>query len=212
MAVLLLLFAAVGAAFMLVQREALETQRERLLSDTHSHFAARVAALDRSWLESGYAIGQQLDLWQAEAGGLAAEVRAARLRTLMATLLDQGAYSHAAIVGADGKTAFQLGTRSQDALALPETVDSRGLGWVYSERDRTAYRTVSSPVHPPGRPVTLVLYVPLDNALLGRLAYPLTQLELQRQGVRIAASGSVDRPRNVGMSDEPQDERAVVMS
>ena len=185
---LVLVFVAVSAAFALFTRSVIQHGLEHQQRDTGSHFEARIRALDQGWRQSAFSVRQQAELWQVDVERLPEVVAEARLRALMTTLLDQGEFTHAAIVGDAGQVLFRYGTRSQDLLALPADSDAAGLGWVYSDRDRTVYRTVTGPVRQAGRPAQLLLYVPLDNALLAQLAYPNTQLDLLHEGQKVATS------------------------
>ena len=187
---LVLVFVAVAAAFALVTRSVIENGLEQQRLDTRSHFETRIRTLDQGWQQTAYSVRQQSELWQVDAERLPEPVAEARLRALLTTVLDQGDFTHAVIVGDAGQVLFRYGTRSQDVPAVPADSDSAGLGWVYSERDRTVYRTLGGPVQHAGRPARMLLYAPLDNALLARIAYPSTQLDLLN-GERVVAKSDV---------------------
>ncbi|MBX9794917.1 MAG: hypothetical protein K2Y02_11520, partial [Burkholderiaceae bacterium] len=209
---LVLVFVAVAAAFALFTRSVIDNELQHQRRDTGSHFEARIQTLDQGWRQMAFSMRQQTELWQVDVARLPEAVAEARLRALLTTLLDQGEFTHAAIVGDAGQVLFRYGTRSQDLLALPSDSDAAGLGWVYSDRDRTFYRTVIGPVRHAGRPAQLLLYVPIDNALLAQLAYPNTQLDLLNEGKVVATSDAgalVSSPRASAVSGDQRTNLSV---
>jgi signal transduction histidine kinase/ActR/RegA family two-component response regulator len=190
LAILLTIFIGVAASFGLVAIHVITQAREQRLLDARAYFVTRIGSMDQGWRMGAFAVRQQLELWQAGPAAASADARDARMRALMITLLDQSEYTHAVITDGNGTVRFRAGTRSEDAPALPAPSDAAGLGWVYSEPDRTIYRTVSGPMRFGERPSQLVLYYPLDAALLGRLAYPSAHLELLHGRRVIARSGA----------------------
>ena len=185
---LVLVFVAVAAAFALFTRSVIENALEQQRLDTRSHFETRIQTLDQGWRQTAYSLRQQTEFWQVDAERLPEPVAEARLRALLTTVLDQGDFTHAVIVGDAGQVVFRYGTRTQDTLSRPVDSNPAGLGWVYSERDRTVYRTIGGPLQHAGRPAQMLLYAPLDNALLARIAYPSTQLDLLNDGRVVARS------------------------
>jgi signal transduction histidine kinase/ActR/RegA family two-component response regulator len=188
LAILLLVFAGVSAAFALVARQVYDSAREQQLADARLHFVSRIESMEQGWRNAAFAVAQQLELWQAGAGTMPADAREARLRAFVVTLVDQGDFTHALITADDGELLFSHGTRSQGVPPLPGARDAQGRGWVYSDADRTMYRTLDGPLRFGDRPARLLLYFPIDNALLGRLVYPSTRLALSRDTVTLAAS------------------------
>ncbi|HEX5357161.1 MAG TPA: response regulator [Aquabacterium sp.] len=196
LAILLLIFVVVAAGFAFVARAGIERERTQQLSDSRAHFSARLAELDQGWRNNAYALAQQLDLWQSGAQPASRDVHDARMRTLLITLLDQSDFTHLAIQDLRGHTLFRFGSRSQDMPdARPMSADGTqaigALGWAYSELDRTIYRVIEGPVRYRNEPARMLVYVPLDNALLGRLTYPSTSLLLRHQNAVTANSSPV---------------------
>ncbi|MBI5924735.1 MAG: response regulator [Aquabacterium sp.] len=196
LAILLLIFVVVAAGFAFVARAGIERERTQQLSDTRAHFSARLAALDQSWHNNAYALAQQIELWQSSAQATARDVHDARMRTLLITLLDQSDFTHVAIQDRQGHTLFRFGSRSQDTPdagpapgASTQAID--GLRWAYSELDRTVYRVIEGSVRYRDEPARLLVYVPLDNALLGRLTYPSTSLILRHHNAATASSSPI---------------------
>lgn len=188
LAILVLVFAGVAAAFALVARQVYDSAREQQLADARTHFVSRIASMEQGWRHNAFAAAQQLELWQAGAAALPAEAQEARLRAFVGTLADQGDFTHVLITSDAGARLFGHGTRSQGVPSLPGARDRQGRGWVYSDADRTMYRTLEGPLRFGDRPARLLLYFPIDNALLGRLVYPNTRLALSLDAVTLAAS------------------------
>ena len=186
LAVLMLILLLISGTLSWLARNSLSEARDRQLQNDQTHFAAQLQTLDRHWLLSAYAIRQQLELWQVDARDQSAEVRDARLRALLVTLLDQGDYVHAEIVDADGQRQFSYGTRLRGQPELPRQSTLSGLGWVHVEQEHSLFRTVSGAVRYAEQPCTLLLYVPMDNHLLGRLVFPGTALRLVDKGEELA--------------------------
>jgi two-component system sensor histidine kinase/response regulator len=194
--ILLLIFAVVAAGFAFVAHMAIERERARQLTDTRAHFSARLATLDQGWRNNAYALAQQLELWQSGFAAASGEVREARMRTLLITLLDQSDFTHVAILDARGHVLFRFGSRTQD---MPQ-VESSGLDaaqaaaplrWAYSGPDRTVYRVVEGPMHYLDAPARLLAFVPLDNALLARMTYPSTSLVLLHKDAMTSMSAPI---------------------
>jgi signal transduction histidine kinase/ActR/RegA family two-component response regulator len=188
LAILLLIFAVGAALFALVVRTAIDNAREQQLQDAGVHYAARIAALQQGWRVEAYAAAQQLELWQGGDSAASPEARDARLHAVLVTLLDPSDFSHAVITDTEGRVLFRHGTRSQDTPELPAASDAAGLGWVFSASDRTVYRTLTGPFRYGKQVARLLLYLPLDNALLARMAYPGTRLELLQASLSTAVS------------------------
>ena len=189
LAILLVILGAVVACFALAAKVVIDSARQQQLHDARDHFSARIRTVDEGWQHGAFALRQQVELWQASAAGSPPEVRDARLHTLLLTLTDQSDFTHVVIADSAGRVRISHGTRSQDLPPLPETSDPQGLGWVYSERDRTVYRTISGALRHHGQQHRLLLYFPIDNALLARMVYPSARLVLQRGGMALAVSG-----------------------
>ncbi|MES2715326.1 MAG: ATP-binding protein [Pseudomonadota bacterium] len=205
LAMLLLILAVVVACFAVAAQLVITSAREQQLQDARDYFAARIQSMDEGWRLGAFAVSQQLALWQAEplGSGASPEVAEARLRTLLLTLTDQGDFTHVLIIDADGRTVLAHGSRSQDRPEPPPAGDPQGLGWVYSAADRTVYRTVSSTLRQGGQALRLVLYHPLDNALLARLVYPQAHLQLLHGGAVRAVSGAVEAASRAGLDSAP---------
>ncbi len=205
LAMLLLILAVVVACFAVAAQLVIASARAQQLQDAGDYFAARVKSMDEGWRLGAYAVSQQIALWQAEplGGGANPEVAEARLRTLLLTLTDQGDFTHVLIIDAAGRTVLAHGSRSQDRPEPPATGDPQGLGWVYSDADRTVYRTVSGPLRQGGQALRLVLYHPIDNALLARLVYPQAHLQLLHGGAVRAMSNPVEAASRASLADAP---------
>ncbi|HQC94460.1 MAG TPA: ATP-binding protein [Aquabacterium sp.] len=215
LAMLLLILAVVVACFAVAARLVIASVRAQQLQDARDYFAQRIRTMDEGWRLTGFAVGQQLMLWQAEPGhaNTTPDVAEARLRTLLVTLTDQGDFSHVLLVDGDGRTLLAQGSRSQDRPALPPTGDRQGLDWVWSEADRTIYRTVSMPLKLGPQVLRMLLYFPIDNALLARMVYPQSHLDLLHGGAVRATASAVEAAsrallQGAPATDLPWDARA----
>ncbi|MBL8349406.1 MAG: response regulator [Burkholderiaceae bacterium] len=192
LAILLVILGVVMACFALAARVVIDNARQQQLLDARAYFSSRIHNLDEGWRLNAFALRQLIELWQAGAGDATPALRDARLRTLLLTLTDQQDFTHVLIVDGAGRLRFGHGTRSQDLPPLPAATDARGLGWVFSEPDHTVYRTVSGTVRDAGEDHRLLLYFPIDNALLSRMVYPNARLVLLRGGTALAVSGAAE--------------------
>ncbi len=183
----LIALVAVAAFLLVAQRVIANAERQEML-EARGHFGARLRAADLDWQQLAHGLRQQIELWQIGESALPEDERTARLHALMLTVLSQGAFTHMAIVDADGTVHQRVATRSLQSLGLPPEGSGVTLGWVWGERDRTMYRAIAGPLNYLGRPMRLLLYAPLDNALLHRLSDPTTQLELLHEGRTVARS------------------------
>jgi signal transduction histidine kinase len=213
LAVLLLIFLVAATLAGLLARHALQAQRTQQLQDAQAYMATRIRTMDQGWRLAGYGFSQQVALWQAVDTGLAAEARLARLQALLLPLLDASDFSRLAIIGPDGRTLMRYATRGLDepgavAAAAGPLSD---LGWAYSEADRVVYRVVSQPLRFDKQPCRLLLYAPLDPALLSRLLYPSTQLTLLHQGRTLTQAGSGD-PASAAASSLQDQQAALTLA
>ena len=214
-AVLLLLVIVPAMGAILVLQAGIEQEREHQLSDAREHLVKRIADLDRGWHDAAFAMSQQIDLWQATIPGVSPRQRDARLKALLVTLLDQGDFTHALIGDRSGRTLLHYGANEQDRIARTSWDAVAASGWAYSEADRTVYRVVSSDLRSLGGEARLLLYVPLDDVLLRRLAYPNTELIVVYGGQRLAVSpgsegqaagGARPRPKYTATMTMPWDD------
>ncbi len=82
------------------------------------------------------------------------------------------------------------------------------MGWVYSDADRTIYRTVSTPILFDARPSQVIFYAPIDAPLLLRLIYPSTQLTVRRAGTVLASSNDGQQGDDIDVAAGLQTEHA----
>ncbi|MBV8210614.1 MAG: response regulator [Burkholderiaceae bacterium] len=210
LAVLLLLVIVPAIGAILVLQAGIEQEREYQLSDAREHLVKRIGDLDQGWRETAFAFAQQIDLWQATAASARSEEGDARLRVLLTTLLDQGDFTHAVIGAHSGRTLLRYGTNPQERIG-PTYWDSGGnLGWAYSEADHVVYRAVSADLRSLSGNARLLLYVPIDEALLRRLAYPNTELIVLYRGERLAVS-SGSEPQSAQRVREPRYSATMTM-
>jgi len=174
-----------GVAWLVDRTTQLEQQRQ--LADARRYLDARLASMDQNWRDGAYALAQQLDLWQAGAGTAPEDVRNSRLQLWLVATLNQGDFTHAVIDDAEGRLILRLGARSQGVPELPAT--RTPMGWSWSEADATVYRVIDGGALRIGeRTGRLRLFAPLDPALLSRLVYPGTEVEVRRAERTLARS------------------------
>jgi PAS domain S-box-containing protein len=186
LALSMLVAGAMTGAIWLIAREAFETARQQQISDAREHFTARTQSMDKVWRNSAYSISELLGVWQSFVDADAPSRRDARLRALLVPLLDQGEFSHIEITGVDGTMLFRYGTRSQFSPVAPTMGTAEDAGWAYSEPDRLVYRTLSRPIHFDNQTARLTLFAPVDQAVLARMVYPNTRVQLHREDQTLA--------------------------
>ena len=208
LAIVLLTFAVAATTFQFVARTLVDRAREEQLNDARTHFTGRVASIDKDWRNDAQATRQLVELWRAGAEDAALESARDRLHDLMATILAQDDFSYVAIVDPQRRVVFHHNARPSSAPALPATSDAAGMGWVYSDADRTIYRTLSTAMLFEGRPSQVIFYAPIDAALLRRLIYPSTQLTVHHGAVVLASSTDVAAGNGADSAARPQTEHA----
>ncbi|MEN9628740.1 MAG: hypothetical protein RJA10_1967 [Pseudomonadota bacterium] len=180
------LFAAAAAWMM---NRGVQVEQQRLLADAQRYLESRLATLDQGWRDNAFAVVQQIDLWQAGTAPVSDEVRDSRLALWLVALLNHGDFTHAVIDDGAGRVLLRQGSRSQGAPPLPP--GRRPLGWSWSEADATVYRVIDGgPLRLGDQTARLHLFAPLEPALLARLAYPGTEVEVRR-GTRLVARSPV---------------------
>ena len=187
-AVLLLIVVAVTVSIALLASNVLQNARQQQQRETEEHFSTRLHLMDEGWAHVAYATRQQFELWQSAGRELPQAELDARLKTLLVNLADQGDFSQAVVVDRAGRVLVGHGTRSLASTLIEKTSAPDGAGWFFSVADQTVYRTVAGPMRHGGQAARLVLYFPIDNALLRRLSFPGTRLDLSHVGSIVARS------------------------
>ena len=208
LAIVLLTFAVAATTFQFVARTLVDRAREEQLKDARTHFTGRVASIDKDWRSDAQATRQLVELWRAGIEDAALESARDQLHDLMATILAQDDFSCVAIVDSQRRVLFRHDASLRSAPALPATSDAAGMGWVYSDADRTIYRTLSTAILFEGRPSQVIFYAPIDAALLRRLIYPSTQLTVHHGGVVLASSADAAAGNGADSAARPQTEHA----
>jgi hypothetical protein len=146
------------------------------MDDALVHFDRQTRRLDADWLRQAELLRAQIEF----AGVLDDDDRrlaAARLTAFLANLGGQGTFTHVLVFDHEGRTVVRYATRSGTA-ELP--ADHATQSWSFSEVDALAYRVIRAPVRL-GRTTggELLVFAPLNNALLNAIAFPDTRLALQ---------------------------------
>jgi len=187
LAVLLLVVLAAVASFVTIERLAIARERSQQEAEARRHLQSRLALLAKERRDSGFAVARQIELWLGSADQQSASALDDRLRTLLLTVLEQTEFSHALVRDAQGQLLFRYGARHSDMPVAD------GQDWAWGAADGTLYRVTDvGALRYGGVAASLLLYAPLDNALLSRLVYPSTQLTLLHQGRPVAQALGLD--------------------
>ncbi|MDP3701108.1 MAG: ATP-binding protein [Hylemonella sp.] len=164
-----------------------EAARELQAQELTEHFKARMDDLERGWLV-------QADMFrgQIEFGRLleSADQSKSRMSAYLASIGGQQIFTHVTLLDAAGRQIYQYRTRSQEYLDIPSGAKgSVAVSWVYGPADRTVYRVIEQSIWmgASGRG-RLLVYAPLDNALLQSMAYPGTAVSLRWRDAVVAQS------------------------
>lgn len=195
-------FGGVTAIYLSTNKSSGENQ----LDDAVGHFKARVATVENSWLIQAEAFRSQLEFTRA-LDGPDERLRQARLVAYAASFGGQGAFSHVVVIGPDGRVMHRYRTQSQQDLALPAPAGVTK-AWVFGERDGLLYRAISAPIRINQASGTLLLYTPVDNALLGSNVYPNTHASLLWQGRSVAQSPPLTTDVGTGMLLQQRNSKA----
>jgi len=164
------------------QSRALEGRVLLRQQDITDHFQGRIADLHREWEEHAAQLKQSLEFTRI--------LESRRLDLLKAFFLTQSSnadFTYAIIADSRGALLLQYGAddEARKALGRIKKQDS----WFYYRAQKTLYHVFTVPVWL-GNTETgfLFLLKPLDNALLGQIAYPRTDLYLVLDGQPVASS------------------------
>ncbi|HJW13010.1 MAG TPA: response regulator [Albitalea sp.] len=195
-AVLLAAAVALSAVVVVTAEHANQLSARQQLDDAAVFVAQRVRAVEAGWLLQADVLRAQVE-FERLLDTPDPALRHARLSAFMAILGGEGTFTHAALVDrASGEVIYRYRTRSQQDLAPPRD-DGAALSWVFGERDATVYRAISQKVLIAGRPGRLVLFVPIDNALLAANRHPDAIVGLRWRGQLVAHSGDTPSDASV---------------
>lgn len=169
----------------LVARLINDTVATGQLDDASGHFKARIARIEENWLSQADAYRSQLVVSRILEEPNP-RLRQARLTAFATAIGGEGTFTHVVLTDADGKIVNRYRTRSQQDLDLPRQPGRPG--WIFGQRDQTLYRAISMEALLAGEPARLILYAPLDNALLGGNVYPNAAVRVVWNGNEVAES------------------------
>lgn len=170
-----IVLAVIVAVFYRVQKQ---RQNEAWIRDVQAHFDLQTRRLDNDWARQAELLRAQI-LYAGLLDGDDERLSAARFVAYLANLGGQGTFTHVLVLAADGHVVSSYGTRSGE-LAPPT---AHGAAWVYSEVDGFVYRVLHLPMPVVGAgPGQLILYVPINQALLSSIAFPDAHLSLHWRG------------------------------
>jgi hypothetical protein len=193
--VLLLALVVIASAAILIVQHLNEVTARQKLDDAARYFRARTQSIEEGWqiqaewMRSQLAFSRAMDATDEKLGR-------ARFNVFVTSFGGAGTFRQVLLLRPDGTVLGSYGTHKDRPLALPRPLDASPV-WVYGEQDRTLYRALSVPTMVHGEPARLLLYAPLDNALLLRMTFPDTRASLLWRGQVIAQSmplNAADRP------------------
>ncbi len=191
--------AATGIA--MASRLIYEAVSAQQLDAATDHFRARVKRMEENWLVQSESFRAQLAASRVleESDPLQLQARLTAFATVQG---GESTFTHFVLEESGGRILSRYRTRSQQDLPLPAPNSS--VAWVFGSQDQTLYRAISQSINWAGGRGRLVLYAPLDNALMGSNVYPGTSLRLLWQGKEVAEARS-----SAGPTEQPASETAA---
>ena len=184
---LVLCVISVGAGLFL--RHLNTSAAEEKLDNALRHFRDRIATIEQDWQVQADAARSQIT-FNRLLDSVDTRMLQARFTSFGASSGGTSIFTHIVLLGPDGAVVARYRTRSQQDLDLPDPLDASP-AWIFGAQDRTLYRAIGMPVLIGAGKGRLLLYAPLDNALLGRNSFPDTRMRLRWQGQVVAESGII---------------------
>jgi PAS domain S-box-containing protein len=189
--ILIVVFVVIAAGVTLTLHNLNKSIAERKINDAVGNSRARIVEIDASWRIEADALRSQLEFSRV-LDAADARILRARFIAFVTSIGGSGMFTHVVLIGPGDTVLANYRTRSQQDLQLPAPLDATP-SWIYGAQDRTLYRALSVPVLINGRRGRLIVYAPLDNALLSRNVSPDTRIHLLWQGQVVAESVSTGR-------------------
>ena len=193
--VLLLALVVIASAAILIVQHLNEVTARQKLDDAARYFRVRTHSMEEAWqiqaewMRSQLAFSRAMDTSDEKLGR-------ARFTAFVTSFGGSGTFRQVLLLRPDGTVLGSYGTREGQQLALPRPLQASPV-WVYGEQDHTLYRALSVATMVRGEPARLLLYAPLDNALLLRMTFPDTRASLMWRGRVVAESmplNATDKP------------------
>ena len=155
-------------------------------SEAQQFFESTVREADRRFQQGGHQFVALLEQGRVlEAGPAQLEqARFVAFATAFGGTLD---FTSARILDAAGRTMFGYKAERMQGLEVKHQPDGE-LGWVFDKAHGILYRTFSSSVHFGSQVAAIELYAPVDERVLGAMAYPNTALDLHWKGIPVASA------------------------
>lgn len=189
------LAAVLGSLYSTQQRRG----AQQLLIDAERHYLARTRQINAEWVRQAELLRGQIE-FSGLLDGDDRRVAAARFTAFLSNMGGQGPFTHLLLADRADTVMFRFATRTGATLQPGAPAP---LSWTYSPEDRLVYRTLRAPIRlgTLGE-VWLLLFAPVDNALLGSVAFPDTFLSLHWQGqADLATSYRGDSPHGSAPAD-----------
>ena len=174
-----------GSVFFTLDKaqEVVLVQRTR---EARQFFESTVREADRRFQQGGHQFVALLEQGRVlEAGPAQLEqARVVAFATAFGGTLD---FTAARILDAAGRTMFGYKAERMQGLEVKHQPDGE-LGWVFDKAHGILYRTFSSSVHFGSQVAAIELYAPVDERVLGAMAYPNTALDLHWKGIPVASA------------------------
>ncbi len=187
--VLILSLSAIAIGASLILKNINDTAAKTMLDDAAGYFRARSLSIDAHWLGLAYVFPAQLE-YSRVLDGADPRLMRAKLVSYVESFGGSKVFTHVVLLGAKGEVLARYRSGSQDDLAMPQNLASRGGPpvWLFDAPGNTLYRVYGVPILVNGVRARLLLYTPLDSLTLTRTTFPGTRLVLRWQGRQIAQS------------------------
>ena len=174
-----------GSVFFTLDKaqEVVLVQRTR---EARQFFESTVREADRRFQQGGHQFVALLEQGRVlEAGP--AQLAQARFVAFATAFNGTPDFTSARILDTAGRTLFSYKAERMQGLEVKHQPDGE-LGWVFDKEHGTLYRIFNSSVHFGSQVAVIELYAPVDERVLGAMAYPNTALDLHWKGIPVASA------------------------
>ncbi|MEI6723668.1 MAG: hypothetical protein WCO67_23135, partial [Betaproteobacteria bacterium] len=174
-----------GSVFFILEKSQ-EVVLGQRASEAQQFFESTVREADRRFQQGGHQFVALLEQGRVLEAGTAqlAQSRFVAFATAFGGTL---AFTSARILDTAGRTLFSYKAERMRGLEVKHLPDGE-LGWVFDKAHGILYRTFSSAVHFGSQVAAIELYAPVDERVLGAMAYPNTSLDLHWKGIPVASA------------------------
>lgn len=193
-----------------IQNLANEQARQNQLAGARDHYTSLLAELDRRWGREAFNLKSRIESLNILDG------KKTNKDQLLAFLISQGSSIEFPSLRIE-KTSGELVAYYDYASHVdPKTKFNPGqnTAWVQNPADGTLYLVIRQFIWLGSENGYLILFKPMDHALLTQSTYPATRLSLWWKGQAVASSNGEDGLRSIAAkSTKPErDDRTIVMT